>query len=410
MPGDTTGSPGKLRVFLCHAKEDKPAVRDLYRKLAGDGFQPWLDEEDLLPGEKWAPAIRKAVRECDVVLVCLSTRSTRQGFVQKEIAFALDAADEHPEGTIYLIPLRLEECDVPDRLREWHWADLRDDAGYERLVRSLRKRAADLGPAPAGSDAPHRVVDPLPLAPRQPAWPPPSGHAIGDTIINPTDGASLLWVPAGEFLMGSNDGYPDEAPQRSVTLDGYWSYTTPVTAAQYHRFCKAAVRQMPEPSSWGWEDDHPVVSVSWNDARAYCEWAGVALPTEAQWEKAARGTDGRAYPWGNEWDPAMCANAVGRTMGGTTPVGRYPDGASPYGCLDVAGNVWEWCADWFAKAHYPQSPERNPTGPSSGVSRVLRGGSWSFDNSHYFRCAYRNHYDPDNRYSDFGFRAARTGA
>jgi len=130
-----------LRVFLCHSKIDKQAVRVLYRKLVADGIDPWFDEEDLLPGQEWEAVIKKAVQNSDVVLVCLSRASVeRRGFAQKEIKFALDVADEQPEGTIYLIPLKLEECEIPDRLKKWHWVELFQPNGYQKLLSALRER------------------------------------------------------------------------------------------------------------------------------------------------------------------------------------------------------------------------------------------------------------------------------
>jgi hypothetical protein len=131
-----------LRVFLCHSSADKKQVRQLHERLAKDGFAPWLDEEDLLPGQNWDMEIKKAVRSSDVVLVCLSASSvTKQGFVQKEIKTALDAADEKPDGLVYIIPLRLQECSVPERLKKWHWVDFFAQNGYARLLQSLRIRA-----------------------------------------------------------------------------------------------------------------------------------------------------------------------------------------------------------------------------------------------------------------------------
>lgn len=143
---DTTDKSSKsqrrLRVFLCHSSGDKPAVRDLYSRLQAAGVDAWLDEEDLLPGQNWPVEISKAVRSSDIVIVCLShTSTTKAGFVQKEIKFALDAAEEQPDGTIFLIPLRLEECDVPIRLQQLHWVDLFKEKGYDRLLRSLITRA-----------------------------------------------------------------------------------------------------------------------------------------------------------------------------------------------------------------------------------------------------------------------------
>ena len=135
-----------LRVFLCHSGVDKSRVRELFQRLVADSIDPWFDEEDLLPGENWERAIRRAVRASDVVLVCLSQTSvTRPGFAQKEIKFALDVADEQPEGTIYLIPVRLEECDIPDRLKQWHWVNLFKSKGYPKLLSALHLRATSLG-------------------------------------------------------------------------------------------------------------------------------------------------------------------------------------------------------------------------------------------------------------------------
>jgi hypothetical protein len=134
-----------LRVFLCHASGDKPKVRELYERLQTDDFDPWLDEENILPGQDWEHEIGKAVRSSHVVCVCLSSRSvTKTGYVQKEIKMALDVADLQPEGTIYIIPVKLEECEVPDRLNSWHWVDLSDTRGYKRLVAALRRRAEDI--------------------------------------------------------------------------------------------------------------------------------------------------------------------------------------------------------------------------------------------------------------------------
>jgi hypothetical protein len=137
-----------LRAFLCHASEDKPAVRALYKLLRKEGIQPWFDEVDLLPGQEWRQEIRKAVRISDVVIVCLSTKSTtKDAYVQKEIVYALDRADEKPEGTIYMIPLRLEACEVPDRLSRWQWVNLYEEGGFERLMRTLRQLAKAPGVA-----------------------------------------------------------------------------------------------------------------------------------------------------------------------------------------------------------------------------------------------------------------------
>lgn len=148
-----------IQVFLCHASDDKAYVRKLYQRLKSDGFSPWLDEEDLIAGQDWQLEIQRAVRNTDVVLVCLSRRSTtKSGYVQKEIRIALDVADEQPEGTIYLIPAKLEECEIPDRLRRWQWVNLHDQDGYERLLISLKNRANNMTPATITSEQQmHRI-------------------------------------------------------------------------------------------------------------------------------------------------------------------------------------------------------------------------------------------------------------
>ena len=215
-------------------------------------------------------------------------------------------------------------------------------------------------------------------------------------------------VPEGEFWMGSDQGRDDERPCRKVWLDAYWIGRYPVTCAQYAAFVKAA-RAAP-PAGWKngqippGKDQHPVVNVSWQDVQDFCEWAGLRLPSEAQWEKAARGVHRREYPWGNEPPDEKCCNGNG-WFGDTTPVGQFsPVGDSPYGCADMAGNVWEWVNDWYQDDYYRGAPSRNPPGPANGSARVVRGGGWDYDD-YGLRAAYRNlDLDPTDRAGDLGFR------
>jgi formylglycine-generating enzyme required for sulfatase activity len=238
------------------------------------------------------------------------------------------------------------------------------------------------------------VIDIEPLRPT----PPP--------VARSEDGAEMVLVPAGEFTMGSNEDV-DEKPPHRVYLAAFHIDKYETTNALYRRFMTATNRVAPAH----WSDEkwngatQPVVGVSWHDAEAYCRWAGKRLPTEAEWEKAARGTDSRKYPWGEQWD-ASRANSGQSMLGKTAPVGSYPSGVSPYGAHDMAGNAWEWVADWYDKDYYQRSPDRNPKGPESGQSRVLRGGSWH-SAPFRLRASDRSNVTPDLRRNGFGFRCAR---
>ncbi|MEI2691323.1 MAG: bifunctional serine/threonine-protein kinase/formylglycine-generating enzyme family protein [Anaerolineae bacterium] len=266
------------------------------------------------------------------------------------------------------------------------------------------------------TDTPVPPID-TPVPPTDTPIPPTPTPAlgIGSTMLSEQDGMELVYVPAGEFLMGSTDADPmadsDEKPQHTVYLDAFWSDKTEVTAAQYRRCVDAGACSAPDTGgsctySADGRSDHPINCVDWNQAAAYCAWAGRRLPTEAEWEKAARGADGRIYPWGDQAPDAALAN-FDQNIGSTTAVGSYPAGASPYGALDMAGNVWEWAADWYDEATYTASPRENPTGPGTGSTRVLRGGSWGISAS-YVRAASRDGGTPDFRDDRVGFRCARS--
>jgi formylglycine-generating enzyme len=238
---------------------------------------------------------------------------------------------------------------------------------------------------------------------------PAESRPAGEISTNPKDGAEMVYVPAGGFLMGSKEGQgsPHESPQHTVHLDGYWIYKNPVTVTQFRKFCEATGHKMPAPHHNA-KDDHPVVNVSWEDANAYAQWAGAALPTEAQWEKAARGPDGRIFPWGDYAESVKRRDATLNDEEQTKPVGRYPEASSPYGAQDMTGNVWQWCADWYDADYYRNSPARNPTGPPTGTSRVLRGGRWFINYPNFFPATYRSCCLPNSWVGFCGFRCAMT--
>lgn len=224
------------------------------------------------------------------------------------------------------------------------------------------------------------------------------------------DRGVVIQIPAGEFLMG-NQQTERQPMEHRVYVSEFLMDKTPVTWGQYKMFARATGTPLPPYEQyWGIHDDHPVVFVTWDEARSYAEWVGGRLPTEAEREKAARGTDGRKFPWGNE-EPKPDLGVFRRHWGGiaTDPVGIRPLGASPYGLLDVGGNVWEWCADWYDDKYYEVSPARDPKGPDDGRARVVRGGSWDSRPS-VLSASCRNFGYRGYREGDFGFRCAMTPA
>ncbi|MFZ5822440.1 MAG: SUMF1/EgtB/PvdO family nonheme iron enzyme [Chloroflexota bacterium] len=617
----------KLRVFLCHASQDKPVVRELYQRLKAEGWiDPWLDEEKLYPGQDWDLEIEKAVEAADAVIIFLSSNSvSKEGYVQAEMRMILRMAMYKPEGVVFLIPLRLDDCVVPFRLRSWQYVDYfpedRKDWAYQRLLSSLRartkkldipavnpveeqarleaeekarkekeererkereekarkekearekaeaeerarivaeqkakkereeqeRRAAEekarkeilerekkilrekevaekrkkreekwmkifaylrahsttatiallliagvgllywllpmisstfdglrlqqttftpISSTPVSTALPSPVIStrsptptnetnalpspviplmpptatsvsstlptpviplmtltatsvsstlPTPLIVTQPTEP---ALGIGSTMTSEKDGMVMVYVPAGEFRMGSVDGDNDEQPVHTVALNSFWIDQTEVTNGMY-AYCVARGECSPpsltksstRESYYGDPEfsAYPVIYVSWNDAKTYCEWVDRRLPTEAEWEKSASWDGNRyeknIYPWGNEFDTCELANLKG-CENDTTMVGSYKEGQSSYGTYDMGGNVWEWVADWYDAGYYASSPLSNPMGPNLGTARVLRGSSWHLNFFHVIRSAKRYWKTPDSIGDNIGFRCA----
>ncbi len=538
-----------LKVFLCHASIDKPKVRELYRYLRKRGINPWFDEEHLVGGQDWQVEIPKALATSDAIIICLTKSSVdKEGYVQKEIKFALDKALEMPEGRIFLIPVKFEECEVPFTLSRYQWVDLTIEAGYSKMMKALKFRASQLERAtvelpkkaveeerlvlekaakekterevaekatrenaekdaaekaqleaeeltrkkiakqkaereaaektarekarlqaeelakqkaakekakrdadekaahekeklvpepeikkPQGnSNAVFWIVgiifaiilviwvsslngtpsSPVPTSTPIQTMTPPQPFIATDYVgplaseITDDKGVKMALVPAGIFAMGSDNDGSNEKPVHEVYLNSYYMDIFEVTNAAYKKCVENGVCQSPiidEYSNYNNSADaqNPVVDVDWYRAKTYCEWRGARLPTEAEWEKAARGTDQRYYPWGNEG--INCDRASYGHCSNFGDVGRFENGKSPYGMYDMAGSVWEWTSSIYLP--YPYDAADGRENMSSSDDRVVRGGSSYGD---YYvnenHSSYRLWFAPD--YFGIGIRCA----
>jgi len=438
------------RFFITHSWKDIEFTRKLCQDLNDAGLNGFFDERSVRPGESIPKRIEQGIEQCDVYIPVLSPHALKSSWADWEIDMAIMMNRE--QGRPHIIPVIAEKCEVPRRLRHILYVDFvnrYDDALYELLTKGF-----GLPPKPppvvAVPSAPPKVPAPTPALPgwlvpvatvtaviivawillgtivnsilnTQPtATPahfvtatPPLG--VGSTKISPIDGAMMVYVPAGEFTMGSNDGDSDEKPVHTVYLDAFWIDKYEVTNALYKK-CVDAGKCSPPSESRSYTrssyygntqyDNYPVIYVTWENANQYCTWANKKLPTEAQWEKAARGTDGRTYPWGSTFDSTKLNSSYSNPRtGDTTAVGSYPSGASSYGAMDMVGNVLEWVADWYGENYYASSPKSNPTGPTTGQYRVVRGGSWYFQSGKLSTVG-RDKGNPVSRVYDLGFRCA----
>lgn len=423
-----TVAPAGIQVFISYSRRDITFVHQLAADLERAGLITWWDVSRLAGGEIWTQTIETALQNSRYCLVVLSPHSLKAEWVRKEYLYAMRLG-------LKIITLLYQPCEPPLALTDIQFIDFSRNP-YQHSLQELLP-LLEAGPSPASAPA---VASPQPAAARQKkltltglatggmavllalAWAVYNFYGA-NTLVNPparildAKDVPMVFVPAGSFEMGSVTGEELEQPVHRVTLDAFYIDQFEVTNARYAACVRAGVCSPPDtPSSktrsnyYGNAeyDDYPVIYVTWNQANTYCQWRRVRLPTEAQWEKAARGTDGRTYPWG-EGINCNLANYAGKPdtecMGDTTKTGAYPHGVSPYGAYDMAGNVWEWVNDWFHPDYYSQSPEIDPTGPAEGDGKMLRGGSWILS-EHFTRVSSRANYEPGSVIHDFGFRCA----
>jgi formylglycine-generating enzyme required for sulfatase activity len=397
--------------FLSHNSKDKPAVRELAEALRARGLNVWLDEWELIPGRPWQEALEEIIETAQSSAVLVG----KDGFGPWQDAEMRSCLAAFVDRELPVIPVLLpgapEEPKLPLFLRRFTWVDLRGgltEEGLDRLQWGVTGQRPDRSkplPAPA-------VAAPAAAPEKSP------GAGAGEAFTEPLTEIRFLWIPGGRFQMGGN-ALDDEKPVHWVRLSPFWLSETPVTNRQYAVFVQKTGAEEPRY----WRDrrfsspDQPVVGVSWDDAVAFCRWLSEAseqrvfLPSEAQWEFAARSTDGREYPWGNDPpDEKRACFGLGE-KGQTALVGSFPAGAGPFGTLDQSGNVWEWCRDAWDAATYAKSG-KEPLDPVAGeeragedVVRVVRGGGW-FNSAWDLRTACRGRAPAGHRSAVFGFRAA----
>ncbi|HZF09024.1 MAG TPA: SUMF1/EgtB/PvdO family nonheme iron enzyme, partial [Thermoanaerobaculia bacterium] len=367
---------GQADVFISHAHEDKEVARPLAEALRQRGLKVWYDEYVLRLGDSMREAIERGLATARFGVVILSPKFFAKKWPQRELNALL--ARETAKGTKVLLPVwhNLTADDImahspilADRLAVSTAEGL--SFVVEQILQVLEhEKASDVNTVPT------------PPPPGPPSTPLPSP---GKKRVHKADGSVLVYVPGGEYVLGADDISENEKPVHRVVLSPFWIGKYQVTNEQYGRFL-STVPGTARPGYWHDKSFNqprqPVVGVSWDQARAYCSWAGLALPSEAQWEAAARGRDRRRYPWGNEEPTAEHANFDGNSgnKGKTTAVGSFPRGAGPFGTLDQAGNVWEWCEDvWDEKAYQGREGAENPVNNGGDKAvRCRRGGSWYY--------------------------------
>jgi formylglycine-generating enzyme required for sulfatase activity len=432
MPDETTPA-SVVELFFSYSHKDQNMRDELDKYLSvlkrSNRIATWYDRQ-IGAGSEWGKEIDENLERADIILLLVSA-----DFLASDYCWGIEmkrALQRRDAGQALVVPIILHPCDWEDapfaKLEALprdarpvsSWPDVAE--AFTDIARGIRAAAEELAQKPL-------VHPPMRASPTPSA---PTGAAILPQVkvkINPQDGQPYVWVPPGSFEMGCSPGddgcIDDEKPSHHVTISaGFWMGQTPVTLEAYERFVRAGGGRMPPPPDFPQDHDHPVVNVTWNSALGYCQWAGGRLPTEAEWEYAARA--GNAALCGELDEIAWYADNSGRSRldsaslwasdqtnyakrlrdngNQTRPVGKKtPNG---FGLYDILGNVWEWCSDWYGEKYYQVSEEISPQGPSAGEYRVLRGGSWT-NLPRYVGLSNRLWYNPGERSVSFGFRCVR---
>ncbi|MBK7895477.1 MAG: SUMF1/EgtB/PvdO family nonheme iron enzyme [Anaerolineaceae bacterium] len=380
------GERNPRQIFISHAHQDAELAQRLATDLRANGWQTWIAPESIQPGEQWVEAINRGLDESGIFLVLLTPDAVSSKWVKRETNIAVTM--EH-EGEVAFYPLDVKPCRPPALWRGYQFISFQNNyrTDVARLLTVLASENSVPQAAPPKAETrpkPKNIEKPKPAPAKIEVQPREKPQILipnpPDIRVHPISGKEMIRIPAGGFLYGDN--------KEKRHLPEFWIAKTAVTNADYARFVAAAGHK--PPSHWQGSKtppqkiaDHPVVLVSWHDAQAYAKWANCQLPTEEEWEKAARGIDGRKYPWGDDWRDNHC-NTSEAGIKTTSPVGQFsPQGDSPYGCADMSGNVWEWVA----------------------TKGGLRGGAF-FNNQGDSRAAFRYLSNPDFRLSGLGFRVA----
>ncbi|HEX3052207.1 MAG TPA: SUMF1/EgtB/PvdO family nonheme iron enzyme [Aggregatilineaceae bacterium] len=424
------------RVFISYSRTDKAFAQRLASDMARLGADVWIDMEDIPAGKDWSNAIQEGLDTGDVMLLLLSPKACASPNVEEEWKYFKEQGKP-------IIPILLEPCKIHYQLRSLQYIDFHTqdyDPALAQLQSALKRDGIELTSISASGARPSKVWAKIPRA----YWAVGAGMVLvligvvavlwnslgGDnedkTPPAPTrtpaatpqeetiNGIPFVYVTGGCFEMGREDRASDEKPTHQVCLTDFWIGKTEVSNAQYRACVEAGVCTLPKDTTFYDEpdyDEYPVVSVDWEQAATYAEWVGGTLPTEAQWEYAARGSEGRTYPWGEAAPNCDLANiwvGTAACVGSAKPVGSYPDGVSWAGALDLIGNVWEWTADWYGAEYYATLDEKadNPSGPASGEARVMRGCMFNNPTT-LLRATYRSKLAPDKVRSYLGFRVVR---